>query len=234
MRNLFASFLIVAMLGACASDKPKNESGVGAVPTATIGTELAGPDTYLGQMPTAFVLLTGTANDVNRSQKVAFCKAFIQVPTATKAQAGSAVALNLVRTRWLIDQAGITDAQSTDCDGFLVDHYDFTRAKNLIGQIKLSKGSFASGGPFFVVVSGGNIAALDASTFADYPTFTKGWGDFVNNLGANVATNVKSGDSKASLWEKIAGIVLQLIGKVWPGVQAIEGVIQDVVCDQKS
>lgn len=67
-------------------------------------------------MPTAVVLLK--PDDLNRNR--AFCQAFTgRLPTAQAAIASSAVAPNLILTRWLVQLREVPAERASDCD-FLV------------------------------------------------------------------------------------------------------------------
>jgi hypothetical protein len=129
-------------------------------------------------MPTAVVLLK--PDDLNRNRT--FCNAFTsRIPTAEAAMATSAIAPNLILTRWLVQLPEVPPERAHDCD-FLVGTYDYARAARLLNGVRLTDGQLSGPGPFLLMViadgSGIHVAGLDGSYYApaDLNRFIDAWG----------------------------------------------------------
>jgi hypothetical protein len=148
---------------------------------AIFATELAGPETFLPPLPTAVVILK--PEDMARNR--AFCAAAMALPTVRQAEAGSVVAPNLIRTRWLVQIGDIPASHAQDCD-FLVGTYDYARAARIISSIRTAQGGFFGRGPYLLMIipdrNGLHVAGLNGSGYAD--------GDmhrFIGNWGSALA-----------------------------------------------
>ncbi len=193
-RNAVAALACSITLAACAvpgqgpgGATTPNQAAAPASPA--FATQLAGPSTFLGPMPTAVVVLK--PDDLNRNR--AFCNAFAsRMPTARQALAGSVIAPNLVLTRWLVQLPEIPPERASDCD-FLVGAYDYARASRLLGALRLSEGQLSGPGPFLIVVIPGNaglhVAGLNGSGYgaADFGGFVDAWGQAFRQTQAEVS-----------------------------------------------
>lgn len=150
---LLAATACAAVLAGCAAPGPGPDAALTsrtANPARPVfATQLAGPSTFLAPMPTAVVVLK--PDDLNRNR--AFCASVTsRLPTAQQALADTAVAPNLVLTRWLVQLQDVPADRANDCD-FLVGTYDYARAARLIGAVRLSQGQLSGPGPFLLMVS---------------------------------------------------------------------------------
>lgn len=182
-RYAVAGLLSAVVLSGCAAPGGSGPSGElrsqAAMSKPVFATQLAGPSTFLSPMPTAIVLLK--PDDLNRNK--AFCNALTtRLPTAQAAMAASAIAPNLILTRWLVQLTDIPAGRAADCD-FLVGTYDYARASRLISTVRLTDGQLSGPGPFLLMIipdaSGNHVAGLDGSSYgaAGFDGFIDAWGN---------------------------------------------------------
>ena len=178
-REAAAGLFVILALAGCAfpSATPGSRPAAEAA-KPVFATQLAGPSTFLAPMPTAVVLLK--PDDLNRNR--AFCQAFTsRLPTAQTALESSAIAPNLILTRWLVQLPNVPAERASDCD-FLVGTYDYARASRLMGALRLSEGQVSGPGPFLLMVvadgSGLHIAGLNGSNYGttEFGRFIDAWG----------------------------------------------------------
>lgn len=157
---------------------PAEIAGPGAAPV--IGTQLVGPETDLGPVPTLTLILK--SGDAARNARI--CAGFSAVATAAEAQAADPNGI-VIPLRWPMVRR--PTAARPDCDR-INDDYDFFRAGTLIGGLAASgvadKGkpvNFSGRGPFlieqFVDANGLHYLLIDLSKNAD---------DQFGDLGARV------------------------------------------------
>lgn len=223
MKKILAGVLL---LSACA---PGMQQPIPPSPSAAsnpiFATQLAGPATFLAPMPTAVVVLK--PDDLNRNR--AFCRTMTsRLPTAQQALAGSAVAPNLILTRWLVQLADVPAGKAADCD-FLVGTYDYARAQRLLGSVKAQEGSLAGRGPFLLMVvpdsTGLHVAGLDGSMYEDasFDRYLDTWGQALHQTEAKVSQQPDQPGVVRSVFNLIAAI-LRTVGGVTGGV--IKGVVE--------
>lgn len=123
MRRFFGVAVIAALLAGCGAPGAPPPS-LGQRSNATFVRQVAGPDTYLGQMPTAVVLMKSG----NPGRDTAFCQEFIKLKTAQGALAEATFAPNIILTRWPVRPSTTTAVRPDDC-AYLVDNYDFARRR---------------------------------------------------------------------------------------------------------
>lgn len=221
------SFLL--LVAACADDLPA--SSLGQATNLQIGTELAGPDTFLGQLPVAFVLLKpdpANPNSADTPRNRAFCNAFIQGPTAASIQAQNLIAQNIVRTRWPLTVSTAASGSEKDCN-FLIANYATSRAANIIQNVQLTQGSFAGQGPFLVVINGREVTADDGSTATDFNAYVGNWNKALNAANGSLAASAAS-TGTSSLWQQVTRFFLAILGQYVPVVNIIVGFIKGAIC----
>ena len=178
---------------------------------AVFATELAGPATYLPPLPTAVVLLR--PDDMERNR--AFCRAALALPTVQQAEAGSAVAPNLIHTRWLLQISEVPPDRAADCD-FLVGTYDYGRAARLMASVRLGEGSFAGRGPFLLMIipdrTGLHVAGLDGSGAND-----AGMAGFIGGWGRALAV------SQSRIVAEQPGVIRSVFGLIGAVLRAVTG-----------
>ena len=121
--------------------------------------EFAGPETYLGPIPTAVVILKAGQT----ARNTAFCQGYMATPT-TALLSQDSVASNPVPLRWLLKSA--PDTPPADCAAIL-SGYDFDRATLLTSALSQHDDapSFSGVGPFIVeFMPDGSALVIDAST----------------------------------------------------------------------
>jgi hypothetical protein len=96
-------------------------------PAPVIGREWAGPNTYLGPIPTLTVVL----KPYDRARNIAACQAFLQIKTVPEVMAQSPLAQNIMPLRWLVLAA---PADANDCDK-IVDGSDYYAGAAMLGSI---------------------------------------------------------------------------------------------------
>ena len=206
----------VAAAGCASMSNPSVQAGSmpeAGAPAPVFATELAGPDTYLPPLPTAVIVLK--PDDMARNR--AFCQAALQLPTAQQAEAGSVVAPNLIRTRWLVQIGDVPRAHAADCD-FLVGIYDYARASALIASVRTRQGGFAGRGPYLLMVipdaSGMRVAGLDGSgvSEADMPAFIAGWGRALGQAERQIAVRPRRPGLVRSVFDLVAAILGTVAG----------------------
>lgn len=118
------------LLGACATARyapappPPSGGGMGTFEAFLTGREFAGPETYLGPIPTAVVVLKRGQDARNRN----FCRGYMAMPTVLSLGEGSVLAPNAVPLRWLLNAEPET---SPDACAPVLEAYDFARAEQL-------------------------------------------------------------------------------------------------------
>jgi hypothetical protein len=226
MRKLLGVGLFLGLAG-CAIP-PGGE--LGPANNLQAGIEVAGPDTFLGQLPVAFVVLKPDpgGRTINTRRNQSFCESFITLPTPSALQGSNAVALNIVRTRWPITSSNATLSNSVDC-GFLLSNYDTDRMNAAVSNITLTKGNFNGQGPFFVIVSGKDVNAIDGSDTSDFKTFVQSWNNALNQTQQRTAANTPSSGT-AGMWERFTSLIVSIVGSIFPVAQTITGFVRGAIC----
>ena len=225
---LLAATACAAVLAGCAAPGPGPDAALTsrtASPARPVfATQLAGPSTFLAPMPTAVVVLK--PDDLNRNR--AFCASVTsRLPTAQQALADTAVAPNLVLTRWLVQLQDVPADRANDCD-FLVGTYDYARAARLIGAVRLSQGQLSGPGPFLLMVipdsTGLHVAGLDGSGYgaADFGRFVDAWGSALRQTQAQVSREPDQPGLVRSIFNLVSAI-LRTAARAAGGL--IEGVV---------
>ncbi len=212
MRLGLVGIAFTAILAGCAVPNQYPAVPVAPLPPAAapvFATQLAGPSTFLAPMPTAVVVLK--PGDLNRNR--AFCMAMTaRLPTAQQALATSAIAPNLVLTRWLTQLPEVPADRASDCD-FLVGTYDYARAARLLGALRLTDGRITGPGPFLFMVipdsAGLHVAGLDGSFYnqADFGRFVDTWGTALNQTQALVSREPDQPGLVRSIFNLMAAIL---------------------------
>ena len=229
MRAFVVAALCALSVAGCAGVQP-TANVFGAQGNAVAAREFAGPSTYVGQMPVGIILLKRSSAGDHQNE-VAFCQAYLKrVPTVGQVLNRSVTAPNIIVTRWLLDNDSPTLAQAQDCN-YLVDHYDYRRAADIMINVQLSQGSFSGAGPYLAVVSGSNFTAIDGSQTHDYDAFVSGWDQALNKAQSDIATTtLSSSSSSGPVWAKLARVVIDALGLFFPVVPKVVGVLKTVVC----
>ncbi|TWT10914.1 hypothetical protein [Reyranella sp. CPCC 100927] len=216
---------LLALLGCAEPTAPSPALGQRTNPTFV--RQVAGPDTYLGQMPTSVVLLKSG----NPARDAAFCREFVRLQTAQAALTQSPLAPNVILTRWPVRVAPGDAVRPDDCT-YLTDSYDFARAARLMGEIRLSSGSFNGPGPFLMIIDGPKVIAVDGSTYGDFAPFVDRWQDAVNKMQGQITSRRPSliGGLLRGMWTLIKGVLLAVFPPAGGAALIIEGIIGDVVC----
>jgi len=153
------------MLSGCAAQMaspppaPLAMEGMGTFEAFLTGREFAGPQTYLGPVPTAVVLLKDDQNTRNE----AFCQGYMAMPPVSSLSEGSALAPNAIPLRWLLKAE--PDAMPDACAAVLAS-YDFGRAEVLSEALSaLEDGPEMTGvGPYIVeFMPDGSALVIDGS-----------------------------------------------------------------------
>lgn len=214
---LLALILVLVVAGCGRGGDATPAAGpLGSYDDASFARQLAGPSTYLGQMPTAIVLL----KPGNTGRDVAFCRAFARLPTAEAAMAASVIAPNVVATRWPVTASSATVPQATDCAGFLVPNYDYDRAAAIMSRIRLNRGNFDGVGPYMALLDGTRVVVVDGSSFT-----SAGFNGFIAKWSQALAQGQVRADADApgglagAIWNYIRGILIA----VFPSASVILG-----------
>jgi len=148
-----------AMMAPPPPPEPADANPMGTFETPLVGRELAGPQTYLGPMPTATILLKSSSGDRNAS----FCQGYLAAPQTGETLTQSVTAPSVVTMRWLLKAEPKT--APTACQD-LIAGYDFDRAKMLLdGLAELPDAPDLAGpGPFIVEwMPDGSAVVFDGS-----------------------------------------------------------------------
>jgi hypothetical protein len=223
-----APILLIATalaLAGCASQSGTAPLGPSA--GGTFARQIAGPATYLGQMPTAVVLL----KPGNTARNLAFCQQFTQIPSAEAALSAAVIAPNIIPTRWPVTATTATTAQATDCANFLVPSYDYARAQAIIAAIQPTTGNFAGAGPFLLIIDGTKAIAVDGSSTTDFAAFVNQWQSALNQTQNTLTTPASTNGGVAKLiWIILKAVITSVFPASGSVIGIIEGVIQDAVC----
>ena len=228
--NKLPSVILLLFLGACSFAAPER-TALGPTNLNRVGTELAGPDTFLGQLPVGFVILKPdptSPGSVDTPRNRAFCSEFAKAPTASAIQSRNAIAENIVRTRWPIVVGNASAAEAADCN-FLIRNYDHARARALMQSVELTRGSFAGQGPFLVLISGRDVTAVDGSREADFSRFVRSWDDAINRTQQQITNPVDTGPMPAVLLI-IPRFIARLIETLFPPTAIVFGTLRGIVC----
>ena len=227
MRCAVLGLLVLAGCQADGIPAAMRSQGASQASNAVFATQLAGPSTFLAPMPTAVVVLK--PGDLNRNRS--FCQAITsRLPTAQQALAGSAVAPNLVLTRWLVQLQDVPIDRARDCE-FLVGTYDYARAARLLGALRISEGGVAGQGPYlFMVIPGATglqVAGLDGSGYdtASLPRFVESWSSALRQTEERVARAPDEPGLVRSVFNLVSAI-LRTVGAVAGGI--VRGVVTSV------
>lgn len=228
MNKLFVWLTLFVCLAGCA---PQAFSPLGPTGINQIGTELAGPNTFLGQLPVAFVILKpdpANPRSADTPRNRALCTEWVGIPTAAAIQAQDAVAKNIVRTRWLVTADNASAASAADCN-FLLANYDLVRANALIQAVQLTSGSFAGQGPFLVLIAGKDVTAIDGSSEPQMQRFVQSWNTVVNRAQQQVATSTRTGSFLDVLFA-LPRLLVRIIETIFPPSSLIFGTLRGIVC----
>lgn len=153
---------LACLVSACAMTPQANRvpaSAMGVFEATLSGRELAGPQTYLGPIPTAVVVLKKDQD----SRNAAFCQGYSTLPTMEELSNGAITAANAVPLRWLLSTE--PEAPVTGCAALLAG-YDYDRATALAAELakRDEAPSFAGAGPFIVeFMPDGSALVIDTS-----------------------------------------------------------------------
>ncbi|MGZ9115300.1 MAG: hypothetical protein ACXW3K_11830, partial [Brevundimonas sp.] len=152
------------VLGGCAAQMappPPSPTiaGMGTFEAFLSGREFAGPETYLGPVPTAVVVLkTGQT-----ARNTAFCQGYMAMPTVPSLSEGSVLAPNAIPLRWLLKAEPDT---APDGCGPVLAGYDFPRAEQLSTALAALDDApdMTGAGPFIVeFMPDGSAVIIDGS-----------------------------------------------------------------------
>lgn len=157
---LLAAAGMALLLSGCAMAPPQD--GVlplGRFEAFLTGRELAGPQTYLGPIPTAVVIL----KQGQTARNAALCQGYLAMPSLPEISEGATVATNAIPLRWLLKAEPQTPPR--DCATLLAG-YDFARAAEM--ERALSALPDAPGlngvGPYFIeFMPDGSAVVIDGS-----------------------------------------------------------------------
>lgn len=205
-----------------------------------VGTQLAGPSTYVGPLPTSVVILT-EGDATQDARNMAFCKSFVtDLPKVGDLLPRTPTAPNVIPLRWLLNTDTLTAADATNCD-FLYAHYDWQQSGELIGSISLQnqvavatgkkatddqKVSWSGTGPFIVEIFPDNhVAIADASKVADknLGKFAQAW---LNSQKAQQAAI--TGQSAASVANATGAPTSKANGAAQKATSSSTGIWKDV------
>ncbi len=178
----FAAAVSIVALAGC-SQAPQTGAIFGTPSPPVNESGLAGPDTYLAPLPTAFILL----KDISGTQNNGFCEAWLPTLKASQTQSeaekelvaqGFRIRKNTVETDWLVSSAPFI---GSDCHALTI-AYDFDRAKTYFNSLTQAAAAqkqsldLSGSGPFVVVVlpgvyATGGTVVIDASKVTDYSSF---------------------------------------------------------------
>lgn len=156
---------LALVLGGCAAQMappppgPAPTQGMGTFEAFLTGREFAGPQTYLGPVPTAVVVL----KDGQAARNQALCQGYMAMPTVSSLAEGSALAPNAIPLRWLLKDEPDT---APDACAAVLASYDFARAKVLSDALSaLEDGPDMTGvGPYIVeFMPDGSALVIDGS-----------------------------------------------------------------------
>jgi hypothetical protein len=139
------------LLVGCAStmNEKASDAAMGEAPTMSSVREFAGPESFLGPIPTAVVIL----NKDQRSRNEAFCSGFLKVDAAADAAANSGgFVASAIATRWPLTVEELAPADQANCMT-LIDKYDFDRADEIKAAVLKSGApskAFEGVGPFII------------------------------------------------------------------------------------
>lgn len=171
MRRMLPSLACIGlMMSACASldepnyvpppPPPSPTAGMGTFEAFLTGREFAGPQTYLGPIPTAVVVMKSGQT----SRNAAFCQGYLAMPTLPDLSEDAATAPNAIPLRWLLKAE--PDSAPTDCATILAG-YDFPRAAQLTQALTaLPDAPDMTGvGPFIIeFMPDGSAVIIDGSS----------------------------------------------------------------------
>lgn len=251
MKHTFFGPLValgLALAGCSTSPEPAPEAPaignvLGATPPVLKTRGLAGPSTYLGPLPSAFILLKKTDSAKNRK----FCDAWFTGPTTSATLRASPVRPNIVETDWLIN----TDNPSaTTCD-VLLKAYDYPRADRTFAALAKAAAaarktlSTSGAGPFVVIVvpgvdSAGGTIVIDGSTETDMMAFVKTYqariDEAVAGMNSQSATQAPATASPAGAGEvkkpyrDLFELFSRIIESIWPVTGTVITVIRTLIC----
>lgn len=219
---------------------------VGTIQSPIVARDFAGPQTYMGPMPSGIVLLTGTKDD---PKNIAFCQAYMSYKTPQLARGTSIAAANVIVTWFpLADPQNTaldpTKVSSADCPTLLA-HYNFPFAQQFLANFKNSAGKvqpITGVGPFVALIAPDttgleHAAVSDGSSVAqsDIGAFATDWLDKLQQTQA--AANSSASSSSTSLASLIHGgwsFFVTVVTAAWPGVGAaintVVGWVSDAIC----
>ena len=217
MRGLWLGLIAVTLSGCAVPSEtglpqpmPRSVNASAPAP-AIFATELAGPETFLPPLPTAVVILK--PDDMARNR--AFCEAAMTLPTVQQAEAGSVVAPNLIRTRWLVQMSDLPASHAQDCD-FLVGTYDYARAARVISSIRTAEGGFFGRGPYLLMIipdrNGLHVAGLNGSGYSDMNSFIAGWGHALAQSQAQISATPDRPGLVRSVFDLVSAILRTVTG----------------------
>ena len=232
MIRLIAGCFALLLLAGCASGLNGRQGALplGQVENPVAGTELAGPGTFLGQLPVAIVVLKPDAytGSVDTPRNRDFCAAFQRMPAAAALQAANVIAPNIILTRWPLTVGSATPEQAHDC-GFLLANYATPRVGTLVRNIQSTRGSFEGQGPYFVVIDGSAVTAADGSGTSDFDRFIANWGRTLAAADQGLATQASTRGTP-TLLQRAAGFLVQILTTFYPPAAIVVGFIKEAVC----
>jgi hypothetical protein len=222
VRSAVITLIAVLGLAGCTAPQPSN---------VKFGFEFAGPNTFLYPMATGVIVLKS-----NDARSEAFCEAILRnMQPVASIEAGSFVAQNIIRTRFLLkSDAALSISPSdpaTSCRVIMA-AYDFDNAApNFLRQINAPTGI----GPFLVGLSPNSNKAIiiDASDVANtvFDGIASKWEQAITAAGNTAANSSNNG----TIWKSIFDIFYAAIQQFLPpsivaGIKIVITTIQNAIC----